>query len=147
MFHFCSTSVSGFIQCCNLWHWVAFYQHDRPAFDFSASFVHWDDLFGRFLSFRTVLLLIRIILEYCQCVDNIPSITTDMLTRLSDLLKVWLQMCPLCQAGAGRVQRTSYSPWHSCVFVISYKLYKLSRNHCVYYCAIRKPFKPKALKM
>uniref|UniRef100_A0A8C0F4Z4 Vacuolar protein sorting-associated protein 54 n=1 Tax=Bubo bubo TaxID=30461 RepID=A0A8C0F4Z4_BUBBB len=35
----------------------------------------------------TVLLLIRIILEYCQCVDNIPSITTDMLTRLSDLLK------------------------------------------------------------
>lgn len=37
---------------------------------------------------RTVLLLIRIILEYCQCVDNIPSVTTDMLTRLSDLLKV-----------------------------------------------------------
>uniref|UniRef100_A0A8C5SXL7 Vacuolar protein sorting-associated protein 54 n=1 Tax=Laticauda laticaudata TaxID=8630 RepID=A0A8C5SXL7_LATLA len=35
----------------------------------------------------TVLLLIRIILEYCQCVDNIPSILTDMLTRLSDLLK------------------------------------------------------------
>uniref|UniRef100_A0A2K6JPF9 Vacuolar protein sorting-associated protein 54 n=1 Tax=Rhinopithecus bieti TaxID=61621 RepID=A0A2K6JPF9_RHIBE len=35
----------------------------------------------------TVLLLIRIILEYCQCVDNIPSVTTDMLTRLSDLLK------------------------------------------------------------
>ncbi|KAH0621831.1 hypothetical protein JD844_023483 [Phrynosoma platyrhinos] len=30
----------------------------------------------------TVLLLIRIILEYCQCVDNIPSIATDMLTRL-----------------------------------------------------------------
>ncbi|KAG2467156.1 VPS54 protein, partial [Polypterus senegalus] len=35
----------------------------------------------------TVLLLIRIFLEYCQCVDDIPSITTDMLTRLSDLLK------------------------------------------------------------
>lgn len=34
------------------------------------------------------LLLIRIILEYCQCVDNIPSVTTDMLTRLTDLLKV-----------------------------------------------------------
>uniref|UniRef100_A0A8C0B4K2 Vacuolar protein sorting-associated protein 54 n=1 Tax=Buteo japonicus TaxID=224669 RepID=A0A8C0B4K2_9AVES len=46
-----------------------------------------DDIFGCFLSCRTVLLLIRIILEYCQCVDNIPSITTDMLTRLSDLLK------------------------------------------------------------
>lgn len=37
---------------------------------------------------RTVLLLIRIFLEYCQCVSDIPSIATDMLTRLSDLLKV-----------------------------------------------------------
>ncbi|TNN23473.1 Vacuolar protein sorting-associated protein 54 [Liparis tanakae] len=36
----------------------------------------------------TVLLLIRIFLEYCQCVNDIPSIATDMLTRLSDLLKV-----------------------------------------------------------
>ncbi|XP_068583915.1 vacuolar protein sorting-associated protein 54 isoform X2 [Cebidichthys violaceus] len=35
----------------------------------------------------TVLLLIRIFLEYCQCVNDIPSIATDMLTRLSDLLK------------------------------------------------------------
>lgn len=39
-------------------------------------------------SFRTVLLLIRIFLEYCQCVNDIPSISTDMLTRLADLLKV-----------------------------------------------------------
>uniref|UniRef100_A0A3Q3NCK9 Vacuolar protein sorting-associated protein 54 n=1 Tax=Mastacembelus armatus TaxID=205130 RepID=A0A3Q3NCK9_9TELE len=36
----------------------------------------------------TVLLLIRIFLEYCQCVNDIPSVATDMLTRLSDLLKV-----------------------------------------------------------
>ncbi|KAF4799680.1 Vacuolar protein sorting-associated protein 54 [Turdus rufiventris] len=41
----------------------------------------------KYATVGTVLLLIRIILEYCQCVDNIPSITTDMLTRLSDLLK------------------------------------------------------------
>ena len=41
-----------------------------------------------FLFLRTVLLLIRIFLEYCQCVNDIPSIATDMLTRLSDLLKV-----------------------------------------------------------
>lgn len=34
------------------------------------------------------MLLIRIFLEYCQCVNDIPSIATDMLTRLSDLLKV-----------------------------------------------------------
>lgn len=46
------------------------------------------NLFVCLFAFRTVLLLIRIILEYCQCVDNIPSIATDMLTRLSDLLKV-----------------------------------------------------------
>lgn len=48
-----------------------------------------DFTFTRFLFFlRTVLLLIRIFLEYCQCVNDIPSIATDMLTRLSDLLKV-----------------------------------------------------------
>lgn len=41
-----------------------------------------------FVFFRTVLILIRIFLEYCQCVNDIPSIATDMLTRLSDLLKV-----------------------------------------------------------
>lgn len=41
-----------------------------------------------FLLVSTVLLLIRIFLEYCQCVNDIPSIATDMLTRLSDLLKV-----------------------------------------------------------
>ncbi|XP_043102279.1 vacuolar protein sorting-associated protein 54 isoform X8 [Puntigrus tetrazona] len=35
----------------------------------------------------TVLLLIRMFLEYCQCVNDIPSITTDILTRLADLLK------------------------------------------------------------
>lgn len=53
----------------------------------------WTFSFKRFsesplCSFRTVLLLIRIFLEYCQCVNDIPSISTDMLTRLADLLKV-----------------------------------------------------------
>lgn len=51
-------------------------------------FLFWLLIESSFFSYRTVLLLIRIILEYCQCVDNIPSVTTDMLTRLSDLLKV-----------------------------------------------------------
>ncbi|KAL7991338.1 hypothetical protein Chor_015594 [Crotalus horridus] len=46
----------------------------------------------------TVLLLIRIILEYCQCVDNIPSIVTDMLTRLSDLLKLIVYYIPVIRA-------------------------------------------------
>lgn len=47
------------------------------------------------LLISTVLLLIRIFLEYCQCVNDIPSISTDMLTRLSDLLKVTTHH-PLC---------------------------------------------------
>ncbi|OBS80187.1 hypothetical protein A6R68_21612, partial [Neotoma lepida] len=46
----------------------------------------------------TVLLLIRIILEYCQCVDNIPSVTTDMLTRLTDLLKLIVHYIPVIRA-------------------------------------------------
>uniref|UniRef100_A0A2K5CG95 Vacuolar protein sorting-associated protein 54 n=1 Tax=Aotus nancymaae TaxID=37293 RepID=A0A2K5CG95_AOTNA len=52
----------------------------------------------------TVLLLIRIILEYCQCVDNIPSVTTDMLTRLSDLLKYFNSRTCQLVLGAGALQ-------------------------------------------
>lgn len=57
-----------------------------------------------FFSYRTVLLLIRIILEYCQCVDNIPSITTDMLTHLSDLLKYFNSRSCQLVLGAGALQ-------------------------------------------
>ena len=28
------------------------------------------------------------VVEYCQCVDDIPSVAPDLLTRLVDLLKV-----------------------------------------------------------
>ncbi|XP_029449520.1 vacuolar protein sorting-associated protein 54 isoform X4 [Rhinatrema bivittatum] len=52
----------------------------------------------------TVLLLMRIILEYCQCVDDIPSITTDMLTRLSDLLKYFNSRSCQLVLGAGALQ-------------------------------------------
>ncbi|OXB62613.1 hypothetical protein ASZ78_011242 [Callipepla squamata] len=52
----------------------------------------------KYATVGTVLLLIRIILEYCQCVDNIPSITTDMLTRLSDLLKLIVHYIPIIRA-------------------------------------------------
>ncbi|MEE6474599.1 hypothetical protein FKM82_010437 [Ascaphus truei] len=52
----------------------------------------------------TVLLLIRIILEYCSCVDDIPSITTDMLTRLSDLLKYFNSRSCQLVLGAGALQ-------------------------------------------
>ncbi|GCB68050.1 hypothetical protein scyTo_0008166, partial [Scyliorhinus torazame] len=52
----------------------------------------------------TVLMLIRIIFEYCQCVDDIPSITTDMLTRLSDLLKHFNSRSCQLVLGAGALQ-------------------------------------------
>ncbi|XP_011471589.1 vacuolar protein sorting-associated protein 54 isoform X1 [Oryzias latipes] len=52
----------------------------------------------------TVLLLIRMFLEYCRCVNDIPSITTDMLTRLSDLLKHFNSRCCQLVLGAGALQ-------------------------------------------
>ncbi|KAM9562146.1 vacuolar protein sorting-associated protein 54 isoform 2-T3 [Guaruba guarouba] len=58
----------------------------------------------KYATVGTVLLLIRIILEYCQCVDNIPSITTDMLTRLSDLLKYFNSRSCQLVLGAGALQ-------------------------------------------
>ncbi|MGH0146463.1 UNVERIFIED_CONTAM: hypothetical protein FKN15_046779 [Acipenser sinensis] len=53
---------------------------------------------------RTVLLLIRIFLEYCQCVDDIPSIITDMLTRLSELIKQFNSRSCQLVLGAGALQ-------------------------------------------
>ncbi|NXQ25534.1 VPS54 protein, partial [Alaudala cheleensis] len=58
----------------------------------------------KYATVGTVLLLIRIILEYCQCVDNIPSITTDLLTRLSDLLKYFNSRSCQLVLGAGALQ-------------------------------------------
>ncbi|TRY86070.1 hypothetical protein DNTS_030167 [Danionella cerebrum] len=52
----------------------------------------------------TVLLLIRMFLEYCQCVNDIPSITTDILTRLADLLKLFNSRCCQLVLGAGALQ-------------------------------------------
>ncbi|XP_065816659.1 LOW QUALITY PROTEIN: vacuolar protein sorting-associated protein 54 [Labrus bergylta] len=52
----------------------------------------------------TVLLLIRIFLEYCQCVNDIASIATDMLTRLSDLLKHFNSRSCQLVLGAGALQ-------------------------------------------
>lgn len=52
----------------------------------------------------TVLILIRILLEYCQCVNDIPSIATDMLIRLSDLLKHFNSRSCQLVLGAGALQ-------------------------------------------
>ncbi|XP_037106826.1 vacuolar protein sorting-associated protein 54 [Syngnathus acus] len=52
----------------------------------------------------TVLLLIRIFLEYCQCVNDIPAIATDMLMRLADLLKHFNSRSCQLVLGAGALQ-------------------------------------------
>ncbi|KAJ3614958.1 hypothetical protein NHX12_018527 [Muraenolepis orangiensis] len=52
----------------------------------------------------TVLLLIRIFLEYCKCINDIPSITTDLLARLSDLLKHFNSRSCQLVLGAGALQ-------------------------------------------
>ncbi|XP_078464612.1 vacuolar protein sorting-associated protein 54 isoform X1 [Lampetra planeri] len=52
----------------------------------------------------TVLLLIRMVLEYCQCVEDIPSVTTDMLPRLTDLLKHFNSRSCQLVLGAGALQ-------------------------------------------
>ncbi|KAL1006118.1 hypothetical protein UPYG_G00068070 [Umbra pygmaea] len=58
----------------------------------------------RYAVVGTVLILIRIFLEYCQCVNDIPSIATDMLTRLSDLLKHFNSRSCQLVLGAGALQ-------------------------------------------
>uniref|UniRef100_A0A8C5MF55 Vacuolar protein sorting-associated protein 54 n=1 Tax=Leptobrachium leishanense TaxID=445787 RepID=A0A8C5MF55_9ANUR len=58
----------------------------------------------KFAVVGTVLILIRIILEYCSCVDDIPSIATDMLTRLSELLKYFNSRSCQLVLGAGALQ-------------------------------------------
>uniref|UniRef100_A0A672GBA4 Vacuolar protein sorting-associated protein 54 n=1 Tax=Salarias fasciatus TaxID=181472 RepID=A0A672GBA4_SALFA len=58
----------------------------------------------KFAVVGTVLLLIRMILEYCQCVNDIPSIATDMLTRLCDLLKHFNSRSCQLVLGAGALQ-------------------------------------------
>lgn len=62
------------------------------------------DFMEKYAVVGTVLLLIRIIFEYCQCVDDIPSITTDMLTRLADLLKHFNSRSCQLVLGAGALQ-------------------------------------------
>ncbi|XP_013401710.1 vacuolar protein sorting-associated protein 54-like isoform X1 [Lingula anatina] len=52
----------------------------------------------------TVLILLKIIVEYCQCVEDIPTITPDMLTRLVDILKTFNSRTCQLVLGAGALQ-------------------------------------------
>lgn len=38
--------------------------------------------------YSTVLLLLKMLVEYCDCVNNMPTAAADLLTRLVELLKV-----------------------------------------------------------
>ena len=37
-----------------------------------------------------MLLLIKIVLEYCQCADDLPMLVTEVLMKMIDMLKVGL---------------------------------------------------------
>ncbi|XP_064600313.1 vacuolar protein sorting-associated protein 54-like [Liolophura sinensis] len=52
----------------------------------------------------TVLLLLKMVVEYCQLVDDIPSACPDILTRLIDLLKSFNSRTCQLVLGAGALQ-------------------------------------------
>ena len=43
---------------------------------------------GEWFDFRTLLLVIKMVVEYCQCVDDTPVLTAELLTKLCEILKV-----------------------------------------------------------
>ncbi|KAK7506845.1 hypothetical protein BaRGS_00001696 [Batillaria attramentaria] len=52
----------------------------------------------------TVLMLVKMVVEYCQCVTDIPTAAPDLLTRLVDLLKVFNSRTCQLLIGAGARQ-------------------------------------------
>lgn len=40
------------------------------------------------LSYRTALMLFKMIIEYCQCAEELPMLAPDLANRLVELLKV-----------------------------------------------------------
>ena len=41
-----------------------------------------------FFNFRTLLLVLNMIVEYCHCVDLMPMLAADIMTKLFELMKV-----------------------------------------------------------
>ncbi|XP_071079341.1 vacuolar protein sorting-associated protein 54-like [Haliotis cracherodii] len=52
----------------------------------------------------TVLMLIKMVVEYCQCLNDIPTAAPDLLTRLIDLLKTFNSRTCQLVLGAGALQ-------------------------------------------
>ncbi len=50
------------------------------------------------LPFRIVLLLIKMVMEYCSCADDLPMLITDVLSKLVEILKVthWAYQIIVC---------------------------------------------------
>lgn len=58
----------------------------------------------KFLLVQTVITLIRIIVEYCECAQQIKSLSPDLLTRLLDILKLFNTRTSQLVLGAGALQ-------------------------------------------
>ncbi|XP_052766804.1 vacuolar protein sorting-associated protein 54-like [Mya arenaria] len=71
---------------------------ERSAGDYLM--VHGD----RFAVVGTVLMLLKMVVEYCQCADDIPSVASDLLTRLVDLLKMFNSRTCQLVLGAGALE-------------------------------------------
>ncbi|XP_038072831.1 vacuolar protein sorting-associated protein 54-like [Patiria miniata] len=52
----------------------------------------------------TVLLLLKMVAEYCQCAIDIPSVTSDILTRLVEILQMFNSRSCQLILGAGALQ-------------------------------------------
>ena len=42
---------------------------------------------------RVMLLLIKMVMEYCQCTDDLPMLVTEVLGKLVDMMKVRVRVC------------------------------------------------------
>jgi len=58
----------------------------------------------RYAVVGTVLMLLKMVIEYCQCADDIPSVAPDILTRCIELLKMFNSRTCQLILGAGALQ-------------------------------------------
>ncbi|XP_014669126.1 PREDICTED: vacuolar protein sorting-associated protein 54-like [Priapulus caudatus] len=59
----------------------------------------------RFAVVGTVLMLLKMVVEYGQCVDDMPAVGTDLLTRIVELLKLFNSRSCQLVLGAGALQQ------------------------------------------
>ncbi|KAK3733355.1 hypothetical protein QZH41_013684 [Actinostola sp. cb2023] len=58
----------------------------------------------KFVVVGTVLLLLKMIVEYCQCVDDTPMLVTDIMNKLFEILKLFNSRTCQLVLGAGALQ-------------------------------------------